>query len=101
MNEDVPKQARNSDSPASLFGQIWTIDTGNPSTIVVPATETETLAMYTQTKLNAKDVVKLTNPEGTVIRGVWRPGLIEEIDIQYALDTSVEEEAAAERGHRL
>ena len=63
---------------------IWTIDTGNPSTIVVPATETETLAMYTQTKLNAKDVVKLTNPVGTVIRGVWRPGLIEEINIHCA-----------------
>jgi hypothetical protein len=76
---------------------LWSVDTDRPSTIMLQPGDSSSLRSFAEAKLQAEEVIPLTNPVGTVRRGVWRPGLKDEIDIQYALDTSVEEEAAAER----
>ena len=67
-----------------------------------PPKHRSTLEEWATKELHAESIIPLSHPvHGTVTRGVWRPGLLFETDIQYAMDTTVEEEVAAERALQI
>ena len=79
----------------------WQIDTEKPRLIPLPSGSSATAESWVQSELGAAQILALSNPVGTSTKGVWRPGLNSEIDVQYALGSDVEDEIDAERALQI